>query len=86
MFWHGGNEWRDVFDLAHTGQSTGNMGAMGPGNYFSSGASLYGKNMEPVLITDIKSTPIASETVIKKGLIPEYTTPASDAKNISNYL
>lgn len=75
VFWHEGPEYHEQFDFSHTGENTGNMGAMGPGNYFSSAASAYGKVSQPYLITDIKETPIASESAIQKGLIPRYVSP-----------
>jgi hypothetical protein len=43
VFWHEGPKYNEVFDFSHTGENTGNMGALGPGNYFSSGASAYGE-------------------------------------------
>lgn len=77
IFWHESPKYHEVFDFSHTGENTGNMGAMGPGNYFSSGASAYGKVSQPYLINGIKETPIASQSMIDKGLIPPYISPRS---------
>lgn len=82
IFWHEGPKYNEVFDFSHTGENTGNMGALGPGNYFSSGASAYGKVSQPYLITGIKETPIASQSMIDKGLIPEYISPSQSGINI----
>ena len=83
VFWHEGPEYHDIFDFSHTGENTGNMGALGPGNYFSSGASAYGKVSQPYLITGIKQTPIGSKSMIEKGLIPNYKSP--NDRNLREY-
>jgi hypothetical protein len=86
---HGSPEMFDTFDLAKTGNNTGNMGAVGPGNYFSTQRNPYGLynyfdgrfsfktyydgNMQPYLITDVKSTP-EGDVLRDKKLIPSYIT------------
>jgi len=78
--WHGSNDMFDVFDWHRTGQYTGNSGALGPGNYFSSHGARYGKpqdsnwlpvNFQPYYITGIKSTP-SGHMMIEKGILPDY--------------
>jgi hypothetical protein len=63
---HGSPEMFDTFDYGKTGEYTGNMGAVGPGNYFSTGRNRYGLmskgnsyygNMQPYLINNVQSTP-----------------------------
>lgn len=87
ILWHGSPEWFDSFDFTYTGKHTGNGGALGPGNYFSLIAGPYGRtkspityqmelnNTQPYIITGIQSTP-NGETMIKKGILPEYIGPA----------
>lgn len=84
VFWHEGPEYHSTFDFLHTGENTGNMGALGPGNYFSSGASAYGEVSQPYLITGIKQTPIGSKSMVEKGLIPEYHSP--QVGNLRSYI
>jgi hypothetical protein len=78
--WHGSNDMFDVFDWHNTGKYTGNSGALGPGNYFSSHGATYGrpqrrnnlpKNFQPYYITEIKSTP-SGHMMIEKGILPDY--------------
>lgn len=89
IMYHGSPVMFDRFDFSHTGDYTGNIGAVGPGNYFSTGRNRYGLkdiwsnigtrtqgNMQPYLITDIESTPISS-ILAEKGLLPEYQSSAS---------
>lgn len=54
VFWHGGNHPIEAFDFQqNTGRGIGNIGAIGPGNYFSTFGNLYGEYMEPFLINNI---------------------------------
>lgn len=39
---HGSPDYFDTFDFMNTGKYTGNFGALGPGNYFSTGRNRYG--------------------------------------------
>lgn len=81
VMWHGSPKMFDRFDLASTGNYTGNMGYGGPGNYFSNARTKYGYtkengvlNLQPYLITNVKSTP--PMTIMRdKGLIPYYLSP-----------
>lgn len=72
-----------------TGKGLGNMGASGPGNYFSTGRHNYGQikvydenvgksyvigDMQPYLINNVKSTPV-SATLQRKGILPKYQSP-----------
>ena len=89
IFWHGTPEdYRDFFDFKHTGENTGNMGAMGPGNYFSTGYSYYGDYAEPFLINNITQTPFGNAIAVEKGLIPKYIPTGNPgfAKQVAEYL
>lgn len=90
VVFHSGPNFFDAFDYSMTGSNTGNMGYLGPGNYFSIEPSVYGgkgnystqgfiekyryPRRQPYLITDIKSTPVSKE-LRKAGIVPEYTSP-----------
>ena len=84
ILWHGSKNWFDEFDFkGHMAESTGNSGALGPGNYFSLSAGPYGRtknpinfrmnlnNTQPYIVTGVTSTPNGA-TMIKKGILPEY--------------
>lgn len=81
--WHSSNDMFDIFDWHNTGKYTGNSGALGPGNYFSSHGATYGKlqrrnnlptNFQPYYITGIESTP-SGHMMINKGILPDYMGP-----------
>ena len=63
--WHGSRTMFDKFDYSKIGSNTGNTGAIGPGNYFSTYGALYGfdknlgssVNLQPYYITGINSMP-----------------------------
>lgn len=84
IMYHGSPIMFDQFDLTQAGSYTGNMGAMGPGNYFSTGRNPYGLihldngrtlgNMQPYLITNVSSTPNRM-ILLDKNLIPKYQSP-----------
>ena len=74
---------------ANTGKGIFNMGAAGPGNYFSTGRHNYHipfiydeatggfkqlGDMQPYLINNVQSTPI-SHTLQRKGILPNYQEP-----------
>lgn len=44
IVFHSGPEFVQEFDFANTGKNTGNMGYLGPGNYFSTEPSFYGQH------------------------------------------
>ena len=78
--WHGSNSLFDTFDWQkYASANTGNSGAIGPGNYFTTQGVPYGfdrnlrrvRNMQPYFITDIRSTP-SGRMMQNKGLLPEY--------------
>lgn len=93
VLYHGSPDMFDVFDFTNTSKYTGNSGAVGPANYFSTGRTQYGLtgeygrlrgNMQPYLVTDIQSTP-NKMTLLKKGLIPEYNSHPTE-EDISNMI
>lgn len=82
IVWHSSPTWFDEFDYRHTGENMENSGAMGPGNYFSKEAAMYGRgkrleysgkypmgNTQPYVITDVMSTP-SGKDMQDKGLLP----------------
>lgn len=92
VLWHGSPNMFDTFEgINRTGQYTGNMGAVGPGNYFSTSRNNYGLNyasgrysgnMQPYLINDVSGIGL-SEELINEGLIPTYKSPPAELKRIS---
>ena len=90
ILYHGSPTLFDMFDYANSGRYTLNAGAVGPGNYFSTGRNSYGVinqggfksgNMQPYLITDVSSTPNSS-LLMQKGLIPEYKSPPINLRQV----
>lgn len=82
IVWHSSPTWFDEFDYRYTGKNMENSGAMGPGNYFSKEATMYGRgkkgefsgkydmgNTQPYIITDVISTP-SGKDMQNKGLLP----------------
>jgi hypothetical protein len=94
VMFHGSPEMFDTFDLAKTGSYTGNMGAVGPGNYFSTQRNPYGLhynqryygeysgNMQPYLINGVKSTP-EGDILRDKKLIPPYVSTGLETSRLN---
>ena len=87
VWWHSTPRYFDQFDFkSHLGNNTGNMGYVGPANYFSHGKASYGNykdkwgysveaKAQPYLITNIKSTP-TNKLLQDKKIIPQYISPS----------
>lgn len=83
LLFHGSPTYFDKFDLTKVGTNTGNVGAVGPGFYFTNyganydikrnpfGSGTIENNFQPYLISGIKSTP-DGHMMIQKGILPEY--------------
>lgn len=83
LLFHGSPTYFDKFDLTKVGTNTGNVGAVGPGFYFTNYGANYDikrnpfgigtieNNFQPYLISGIKSTPDGS-MMIQKGILPKY--------------
>ena len=52
--YHSSDEIFDEFNWRKTGENTLNMGGQGPANYFSSSGSIYGDNIQPYFINNVK--------------------------------
>lgn len=83
LLWHGSPTQFESFDFSKTSANTGNSGALGPGNYFSTHGGRYGhtrskidnslemNNFQPYIVSNITSTP-AGHDMIEKGLLPKF--------------
>ena len=90
ILFHGSQSYPERFDWRMTGTSTGNMGYVGPANYFRNYPSYYGfqksrfggtdsNRFQPFLIDNVTSIPLASN-LVEKGILPHYISPGSYGK------